>query len=77
MENMKHTRKINLRDGGALEIECSDELYAAVRAHYKISDNEEISDHTLKTFITTMCKNAVENAEREYADKSLDSQSKG
>ena len=44
MENMKHTRKINLRDGGALEIECSDELYAAARAHYKISDNEEISE---------------------------------
>jgi hypothetical protein len=67
MEKMKHTRKINLKHAGVLEIECSEKLYEAVRSHYNLRLDEEITDHTLKEFVTTMCKNAIENAEEDLA----------
>ena len=61
---MNNTRKIRLRDGGILEVSCTDTLLNQVRSHYKISSENEVSDHYLSEYILRACQTAVEKAEK-------------
>jgi len=61
-------RKIELPDGGILEVDCTPEFYQVIRKSLNVY-GREINDKDVKDFIYEAFKNGIEKAERELKEK--------
>tara|TARA_R110002060_G_scaffold1962_4_gene3588 strand:+ start:1023 stop:1220 length:198 start_codon:yes stop_codon:yes gene_type:complete len=65
---MNNTRKITLKDGGILEVSCTDELISQIKKHYNMASGHEVLDHHISDYIINACQAAVEKAEIDTND---------
>ena len=61
-------RKIELPDGGTLEVDCTPEFYQVIRKSLNVY-GREINDKDVKDFIYEAFKNGIEKAEKDLKEK--------
>tara|TARA_Y100000310_G_C20600490_1_gene772754 strand:+ start:219 stop:443 length:225 start_codon:yes stop_codon:yes gene_type:complete len=60
-------RIIKLPSGGDLEVDFSPKFIIALKKHFNLCDDEEVSDDHIRMFIYGSTKSAVEKVEIEQA----------
>ncbi len=60
---MNNIKKIKLRDGGVLEISCTDELLSKIKNYYKLPESVDLLDSQISDYVIEACRSAVQKAE--------------